>query len=270
MAQHRFGLSERRACCIVGQPRSTQRRPSPPDREEWLRGRLHEIARTHQRFGYRRAHAQLVREGWVLNRKVLRIWREEGLKVQPRHRKRRRPVHAEQVRRAERPNHVWAIDFQFDATSDGRMVKIANLVDEFTREALAGRVARSCTASDLVEVLAGLVEDRGAPEHLRCDNGPEMIAWALRDWCSTSGTRTSYIEPGSPWETPFIESYNARMRDELLAITEFCNLTEATVLIEDWRIGYNTERPHSSLGYLTPVEFHRAWTERHQPAMALS
>jgi putative transposase len=125
---------------------------------------LHEIARAHQRFGYRRAHALLVREGWVLNReKVLRVWREEGLKVEPRHRKRRRPVNGEQVRRACRPNHVWAIDFQFDATSDGRMVKIANLVDEFTREALAGRVGRSCRASDLVEMLAGLVQDRGAP-----------------------------------------------------------------------------------------------------------
>jgi putative transposase len=102
------------------------------------------------------------------------------------------------------------------------------------------------------------------------DNGPELIAWAVRDWCRMHDTTTRYIEPGSPWENPFIESYNARMRDELLAITEFCNLIEATVLIEDWRIGYNTERPHSSLGYLTPIEFHRAWTERHQPEMALS
>jgi putative transposase len=271
MAQHRFGLSQRRACRNVGQPRSTQRRPAPPDRNEWLRGRLNEITRAHQRFGYRRAHALLVREGWELNRKkVLRIWREEGLKVKPRHRKRRRPVNGEQVRRACRPNQVWAIDFQFDATRDGRMVKIANLVDEFTREALAGRVTRSCTASDLIAVLDDLVATRGAPDHLGCDNGPELIAWALQDWCRTSGTATSYIEPGSPWENPFVESYNARMRDELLAITEFCNLTEAHVLIEDWRIGYNTERPHSSLRYRTPLEFHRAWTEQHEPQPALS
>jgi transposase InsO family protein len=187
----------------------------PLGRNEWLRGRLHEIARAHPRYGYRRAHALLVREGWELNRKkVLRVWREEGLKVQPRHHKRRRPVHGEQVRRAERPNQVWAIDFQFDATRDGRMVNLANLVDEFTREALAGRVARSCTASDLIAVLDDLVATRGAPDHLRCDNRPELIAWALRDWCRTSGTTTSYIEPGSPWENPFVESYNARMRDE--------------------------------------------------------
>ncbi len=271
MAQDRFGLSQRHACRVVGQPRSTQRRPAPAPGERVLRARLHEIARDHQRFGYRRAHALLVREGWVLNRKkVLRLWREEGLKVQPRHRKRRRPPSGEQVHRASRPNHVWAIDFQFDATSDGRMVKIANLVDEFTREALAGRVARHCTATDLVEVLESVVADRGAPEYLRCDNGPEMIAWALRDWCHTSGTATSYIEPGSPWENPFVESYNARMRDELLAITEFWNLTEAQVLIGDWRNGYNTERPHSSLDYLTPLEFHRAWTEQREPEPALS
>jgi putative transposase len=141
MAQERFGLSERHACRTVGQPRSTQRRPAqvPGDRD--LRARLHEIARSRPRAGYRTAHALLCREGWVLNRKkVLRIWREEGLKVQPRHRKRRRPARGEQAHRAERPGHVWAIDFQFDATSDGRMIKIANVVDEFTREALAGRV----------------------------------------------------------------------------------------------------------------------------------
>jgi transposase InsO family protein len=271
MAQDRFGLTQRRACRVVGQPRSTQRRPAPAPGDRDLRARLHEIARSRPRAGYRTAHALLVREGWTINRKkVLRLWREEGLKVQPRHRKRRRPAPGEQVHRAERPDHVWAIDFQFDATADGRMVKIANVVDEFTREALAGRVGRSCTATDLVQVLDGLASDRGAPGHIRCDNGPEMIAWTVRDWCRSSGTNTSYIEPGSPWENPFVESYNARMRDELLALTEFTTLTEAKVLIEDWRIAYNTERPHSSLGYLTPLEFHRAWTQQHQPEPALS
>ena len=271
MAQDRFGLSERRACRVVAQPRSTQRRPAPTHGDGPLRARLHQIARHHQRFGYRRAHAVLVREGWILNRKkVLRLWREEGLKVHPRHHKRRRPAGGEQVQRAERPNHVWAIDFQFDATSDGRMLKLANVVDEFTREALSTRTARSCTAETLIEVLEHLVVEREAPAYLRCDNGPELIAWALRDWCRSAGMATSYIEPGSPWENPFVESFNARIRDELLAITEFCTMTEAQVLIEDWRITYNTERPHSSLGYLTPVEFHRTWTERRQLEAALS
>ncbi len=271
MAQVRFGLSERRACRIVGQPRSTQRRPAPAPGDERLRARLHQIAQRHQRFGYRRAHVMLVREGWVINRKkVLRIWREEGLKVTPRHHKRRRAAPGEQISRAEHPNHVWAIDFQFDATSDGRQIKLAGVVDEFTRESLAIRTSRTCTAEQLVEVLQGLVGERGAPRHLRCDNGPEMIAFTLRDWCHMSGTATSYIEPGSPWENPFIESFNGRVRDELLAITEFCTLAEAKVVIEDWRIEYNNERPHSSLGYLRPVQFHRAWTEQHQPEMALS
>jgi putative transposase len=271
MAQDRFGLSERRACRALGQPRSTQRRPALAPGDGSLRAHLHEIARRHQRFGYRRAHALLRREGWVLNRKkVLRLWREEGLKVNPRHHKRRRPAVGEPLGRAERPNHVWAIDFQFDATSDGRMLKLANVVDEFTREALSTQTARTCTAEDLVGVLEHLIAERGAPEHLRCDNGPELIAWALQDWCGSHGSATSYIEPGSPWENPYVESFNARVRDELLAITEFCTLTEARVLIEDWRTTYNDERPHSSLGYLTPVEFHRTWTERHQPEPALS
>ena len=271
MAQDRFGLSERRACRIVGQSRSTQRRVAPAPGDGPLRARLHAIARAHQRFGYRRAHALLLREGWALNRKkVLRLWREEGLKVQARHHKRHRPPGGEQAHRAERPNHVWAIDFQFDATSEGRMLKLANVVDEFTREAITIRTDRTCTSDHLVNELEALVAERGAPGHLRCDNGPELIAWALRDWCRRTGMTTSYIEPGSPWENPYIESFNARIRDELLAITEFCTLTEARILIEDWRNEYNTERPHSSLGYLTPVEFHRAWTERHQPQPALS
>jgi putative transposase len=201
---------------------------------------------------------------------VLRLWREEGLKVHPRHHKRRRPAGGEQARRACRPNQVWAIDFQFDATSDGRMLKLANIVDEFTREAISTRTNRTCTAEELVQILEGLVARRGAPEYLRCDNGPELIASALRGWCQAAGSATSYIEPGSPWENPYVESFNARIRDELLAGTEFCNLIEAQVLIEDWRIAYNTERPHSSLGYLTPVEFHRAWTERLEPEPALS
>ncbi len=177
MAKDCFGLSERRACRIVSQSRWTQRRPAPAPGDGSLRARLHEIARQHQRFGYRRAHALLCRKGWVLNRKkVLRLWREEGLKVQPRHHKRRRPTQGESLGRAERPNHVWAIDFQFDATSDGRMLKLANIVDEFTREALSTRTARSCTAEDLVRVLERLVADRGAPETLCCDNGPELIS----------------------------------------------------------------------------------------------
>ena len=164
------------------------------------------------------------------------------------------------------PNDVWAIDFQFDETADYRRLKLANIVDEFTRESLAMEVDRSITADHLVNVLERLVAVHGAPTHLRMDNGPELIVWALRDWCRFTSTQTVYIEPGSPWENPFVESFNSRSRDELLNVEEFATLREARVVVEAWRIQYNTYRPHSSLGGLTPVEFKRQWLNQHQPA----
>ena len=139
-----------------------------------------------------------------------------------------------------------------------------NVVDEHTREALAMRVGRSCTADDVVAVIEALVAERGAPEHLRMDNGPELIAWALRDWCRLAGTATAYIEPGSPWENPFVESFNGRARDELLNTEEFANVLEARVVVESWRTEYNTYRPHSSLGGLTPAEYRARWLTEHQ------
>jgi putative transposase len=166
--------------------------------------------------------------------------------------------------RATAPNQVWAIDFQFDETSDRRRLKLANIVDEHTREALAMRVGRTCTADQLIEVIETLVSERGTPAYLRCDNGPELLAWALRDWCRMNRTGISYIEPGCPWENPFVETFNGRARDELLNVEEFGSLTEAAVIIEAWRIEYNTYRPHSALGGLTPAEYPRAWTEQHQ------
>lgn len=159
-----------------------------------------------------------------------------------------------------------AIDFQFDETADRRRLKLCNIVDEHTREALAMRVGRSCTADDVIEVLDRLVAHRGAPAFIRMDNGPELIAKDLRDWCRLHGMTTSYIEPGSPWENPFVESFNGRARDELLNIEEFGSLTEAQVVIEAWRIKYNTYRPHSSLGGLTPTEYAERWTIN-QPAL---
>jgi putative transposase len=252
--QARFGVSQRRACRLAGQHRATQRRPRPvrPDAEVRLRARLREIARRHPRWGWRLAWRVLRREPgqpWTgaNHKRIRRLWREEGLRRPVRTRKRRRstPEQAERLR-AERPNQVWAVDFQFDETADGRRLKLANLVDEYTREALAIRVGRTCTADDLVTVLDKLVADRGAPAHLRADNGPELIAWALRDWCRLSGTRTSYIEPGSPWENPYVESFNGRVRDELLNVEDFSSLTIAQVVIEAWRIEYDTYRPHSA------------------------
>lgn len=269
--QGHFGVSERRACRLVGQHRSTQRTPARaiPDAELKLRARLRQIAGEHPRWGWKTAHRIVCREGWRVNRKrTQRLWRAEGLR-RPQHCRKRRRLRSgsSQRLRALRPNHVWAIDFQFDETANGRRLKLANVVDEFTREALAMRVGRTCTADQLIEVIEALVAARGAPEHLRCDNGPELIAWALRDWCRMHHTGPVYIEPGSPWENPYIETFNGRARDELLNIEEFGTLAEATIIIEAWRIEYNTYRPHSALGGLTPAEYARAWTDQHQPTL---
>jgi len=257
--QERFGVSQRRACGVASQHRSTQRKPAPAPRpvDERLAARLREIAREHPRWGWKTAHQILLREGWLINRKrTRRIWRQEDLRRPAKVRKRRRVSLGDSQRlRALHANHVWAIDFQFDETSDRRRIKLCNIVDEHTREALAIRVSRTCTAEHVVELVAGLVGERGAPEYLRADNGPELIAWALRDYCRMTLMRTSYIEPGSPWENPFVESFNGRLRDELLNIEEFGSITEARVIIEDWREEYNTYRPHSALGGLTPAEY---------------
>jgi putative transposase len=259
----RFGVSQRRACRVVGQHRTTQRRPrrSIPDEEAKIRRRLREIARKHTRWEWKTAHTILRREGHTINKKrTRRLWREEGLRRPTPCKRKRRRLPGGELLRAERPNQVWAIDFQFDETADYRRIKLCNIVDEFTREALAMRVARHCTADHLVDIIEGLVAERGAPEHLRMDNGPELIAWALRDWCRMHHTTTSYIEPGAPWENPFVESFNGRTRDELLNIEEFATVLEAQVVIEAWRIEYNTYRPHSSLGGLTPAQFAATWT----------
>jgi len=155
------------------------------------------------------------------------------------------------------------MDFLFDDISRGRRIKILNLTDEFTRESLAGEVARSITARDTVAVLEEIVEDRGAPANIRCDNGPEFIAHALRRWCAKKGPRTLYIEPGSPWQNAFVESYNDKQRRELLNGELIDSVLEGQVLVDDWRLDYNTYRPHQSLGYLTPAEFARRWKMDH-------
>ncbi len=267
--QERFGVSERRACRVAGQHRSTQRKqPRPPcDAEQRLARRLREIAKEHPRWGWKTAHEILLREGWTINRKrTRRVWRQEGLRRPVRARKRRRLATGQAARlRATKPNEVWAVDFQFDETSDRRRIKLCNIVDEYTREALAIRVDRTCTAENVITIIEQIVTQRGTPKYLRADNGPEMIAWTLRDYCRLAGTQTAYIEPGSPWENPFVESFNGRLRDELLNIEEFACLTEARVIIEDWRIQYNTYRPHSALGGLTPTEYATKENNQHQP-----
>jgi putative transposase len=266
MIQDTHGFSERRACKLLGQPRSTQRRPPPvvPDAEEAVRARLRALARERPRYGYRRMTALLRDEGFCVNHKrIQRLCRDEGLRVLRRPKKRYRTgvstVPATRLRAAH-PDQVWAIDFLFDQTADLRTLKILAITDEFTKEALAIEVERSIDADHLVRVLERIVARTGRrPAFLRMDNGPELTANALRDWCRFSHAGSSYIEPGSPWENPFVESFNGKLRDELLDTEIFETLLEAQVLAEDFRIDYNTYRPHSTLGYLAPSTFAEQW-----------
>ncbi|QEY31819.1 IS3 family transposase [Synechococcus sp. RSCCF101] len=257
--QQRYRASERFTCRVVGQNRSTQRHGgrAPGVEETKLRHRLREIAAEHIRWGRRMAHRVLRREGWSVNHKrVQRIWREEGLqRPTPRKQKRARPADGS-VRRhqAEHPHQVWAMDFQFDATADGRRLKFLNVIDEHSRLCLAIRVGRRCKARDVVAVLEELTSLYPAPAFIRCDNGPEFIAHALRRWCRTSGTTTATIEPGSPWQNGFAESFNGRFRDEFLNTELFTTAPEAQILADRWRWEYNSLRPHSALQGRTPLE----------------
>jgi transposase InsO family protein len=254
----KLDVSERFACRVLGQHRSTQRKaPTAPDDEAALTAAIVDWARQHGRYGYRRITALLRAEGWRCNHKrVERIWRREGLKVPRRQPKRGRLWlnDGSCVRlRPERPGHVWAYDFVEDRTRDGRRFRVLNVVDEFTRECLAIRVARKLGSADVVDVLADLFIARGVPAHVRSDNGPEFVAKAVRGWIGGVGAKAAFIEPGSPWENGYVESFNGKLRDELLDAEAFNTLREAQVLIERWRLHYNTARPHSSLGYRPPA-----------------
>ena len=259
-----FGISERRACRALGVPRSSQRYVGTErEREEELLLRIRALAREHPRYGYRRIRALLVREGWSVNlKRVHRLWRREGLKVPQVQRKRRRLGQSENGcarRRSERPDHVWSYDFIHDQTADGRGLKILPVVDEFTRGCLTIEVERGLTAEDVVSTLEYLFEVRGEPESIRSDNGPEFIAEAFRSWLARRGSKARSIAPGSPWENASSETFNGRLRDELLDREMFETLKEAKVILEDHRLDYNHRRPHSSLGYRTPAEFAAAY-----------
>ncbi len=258
--QAQCGASERRACEVLGQPRATQRyQPQEREEERRLVARMHALVREHPRYGYRRMWALLRAEVWEVNRKrVYRLWRQEGLKVPQKQRKKRRLGTSENGcarKRAERPNQVWAWDFIHNRTADGKPLKWLSIVDEHTRECLALVVARSITVETALDVLAELFRTRGVPEHLRSDNGPEFIAKAMRQWLSRVGVSTLYIEPGAPWENGDAESFHSRLRDELLDREEFTSLAEARAMAARWREEYNHRRPHSSLGYQTPAAF---------------
>ena len=250
MLVDRLEISERRPCRAIGQPRTTQRRgvPVPPDEKQVLRARLRELARARPRYGYRRMTALLRAEGFCVNHKrIQRLCRDEGLRVMRKAKKRSRvgtsTVPAVRLR-SDHPDHVWTLDFCFDQTINCKTLKVLAVVDEFTKEALALEMDRSITADHTVSVLERIVESTGrTSRHLRMDNGTELTAHALRDWCRFATTATSYIEPRHPWENPFIESFNGKLRDELLNCKAFETLLEAKVLAEDFRIDYNTDRP---------------------------
>lgn len=255
-----FEISERRACRAMGLPRSTQRYQTAKkntEEENRLTKALVQLAEQYGRYGYRRITVMLQQDGWKVNHKhVERIWRLEGLKVPAKQPKRGRLWlnDGSCIRlRPERRNHVWSYDFVEDRTHDGRKIRILNVIDEFTRECLAVRVARRLNHQDVLECLADLFLTRGAPAYIRSDNGSEFIAKRLRMWLKEIGVETLYIEPGSPWENGYIESFNGKMRDELLNGEIFYTLQEAKVLIERWRWEYNHIRPHSALGYRPPA-----------------
>lgn len=254
----KLGVSQRRACRALAQHRSTQwRKPISADDEATLTADIIRLATKFGRYGYRRVTALLKAEGWRVNHKrVERIWRREGLKVPSKHKKRGRlwlndgscirlrPMHR---------NHVWAYDFVEDRTRDGRKIRMLTVIDEWTRECLAIEVKRRLNSQDVLAVLARLFLARGVPEHIRSDNGAEFAAKAVRNWLGVMKAKTLYIEPGSPWENGYNESFNGKLRDECLKTELFLTLREAQVVIENWRREFNTIRPHSSLGYRPPA-----------------
>lgn len=258
----RHRVSERRACQLVGQHRSTNRyTPVPGDFEARLVEAMCKLAEAHPRYGYRRVHALLVRDGWEVNvKRVERLWRREDLRV-PRRRKDRgqKAIGADEYAAwalpALRPRHIWSYDFVSVRSEHGAPIRVLNVVDEFTRLALGSRVARSIGAADVVNHLEELFERHGRPEIIRSDNGREFIAATVRDWLETQGVTAAFIAKASPQQNCYVERFNGTMRDELLHGETFRSVTEARVVIENWLEEYNHLRPHRAHGMKTPAAF---------------
>lgn len=256
--RQQLGVSERRACRVLGQARSTQRRlPKVKEDEEALRADIVKLAERFGRYGYRMVTGMLRIEGWRMNHKrVERIWRQEGLKVPKKQPKRARIWLNDGSCIRLRPlyrHHVWSYDFVADRTHDGHPLKMLTVIDEFTRECLAIEVERRLKSDDVLDVLARLFARYGPPAHIRSDNGAEFTAEVVRSWLEGLGVKTLFIHPGSPWENGYNERFNGTLRDEVLNREIFFTLPEAKILIEQWRREYNTIRPHSSLGYRPPA-----------------
>ena len=256
----KLGTSERRACRVLSQPRSSQRRPSAPRHDEGaVIKRMRELARARPRFGYRRIAALLRQEKFRASAtRILRLWRKEGLNV-PRKKRKRRALGSGAAsvlaRPAQAANDVWCWDFTFDRTAAGSPLKWLSIIDEFTRECLCLKVDRGITSEAVIDWLAELLAMRGAPRCIRSDNGPEFIARAIRQWLARVGVETLYVEPGSPWQNGYAESFHGRFRDEFLGLEQFESLAAARKLTAAWKDDYNHRRPHGSLGYQTPAAF---------------
>ncbi len=251
------GCSERTACKAVGMSRSTYRyKGSGQEHSDELEHRIVEMSRKHKRYGYRRITAMLRRSGERVNHKrVWRVWKARGLSLPRRRLKKRQNGQKQQLpRSAEYRGHVWTYDFVYDRTQTDRVLKMLVVLDEFTRECHRIRVEYSLDSQAVVETLEELFEKHGEPKHLRSDNGGEFIAEKVKQWLRANGIQTVYIEPGHPWENPYCESFNGKLRDECLNEEVFYNARYAQVVVEQWRRQYNEERPHSSLGYRTPAE----------------
>lgn len=250
-------------CRALGQPRSTQRyKLKQPEKDRPLIEAMREVVDARTRFGCERVYPELLTLGWSAGfGRVHRLWKQEGMQVPKKQRKRRRlqgsgGSHNSCVRhKATHRNHVWSYDFVTDRTEDGRQLKLLVVLDEFTRESLAIEVARSFTAGDVKLVLQYLFAVRGAPKHIRSDNGPEFVAKEIQRWLGQAEVGTLYIEKASPWENGYVESFNGKLRDELLNGELFLSLAEARYVIDAWRLDYNHRRPHSSLNWQTPAAY---------------
>ena len=255
-------ISERRACRVLGQSRTTQRYQSQrPAADRKLLQAMRRIADRRPRFGSPRTHRLLQALGWRVNHKrVERIWQEENMQVpHKQHKRRRLPSGGSENscvrKRTEHKDHVWSYDFVADRLENGRQIRMLVVIDEFTRECLAIEVSRSFTAKQVIEVLRYLFAVRGTPKFVRSDNGPEFVAKELRKWLDQADVKTLFITPGSPWENGYVESFNGKLRDELLNQELFLSLEEARWVVDRWRLDYNHHRPHSALDYQTPAAF---------------
>ena len=256
-----LGVSQRKACQVLGQARSTQRyQPQRLDNDKLIIKDLLDLHVKHPRYGYRRITIKLREKDWFINfKRVYRLWRQEGLNVPRRQRQKRRgdgsSANACHRKRPEHYNHVWSYDFVTERLENGQKVKLLVVIDEFTRECLALDADRQFTGYDVVEVLRYLFAVRGCPDYIRSDNGPEFVSRAVQQWLNASGVDTLYIAPGSPWENGYVESFNSKLRDELLNRDLFLHIVELRYVVDRWRMDYNHYRPHSSLNYMAPAAF---------------